>query len=263
MRSSILLLCGAIVGALAAGAQDPPQAGSTPSPAGVPVIHVPDGGAGGRMESIFIPPKAGAPFNLKLTAEWTRQLGNGGNLTLANERRIVRDGRGRIYQERWLLVPKGGAIKSTMDIFQITDPEQHTWFNCETRTKVCDLMKYNLTTEAVYGPATGKTGPLPDGKGSRRHEDLGTRMTQGVETHGYRETVTLNPGVMGNDAPMETVREFWYAPDLGIDILSTVDAPLTGKQVFTVKEISLGEPEATWFLPPDDYKVVDHREERE
>jgi len=263
MRSRFLSMCVAIAAALAAGAQELPQAAPTPDHPGVAVIHIPDGGAGGRMESIFIPPKPGAPFNLKLAAEWTRQLGNGGNLTVANERRIVRDGRGRIYQERWMLVPKGGAMKSTMNVFQITDPEQHTWLNCDPNAKVCELLKYNLTAEAIYEPATGKTGLLPDGKGSRRHEDLGTRMTQGVETHGYRETGTLNAGVMGNDAPMETVREFWYAPELGIDLLSTVDAPLTGKQVFTVKEISLGEPEATWFLVPDDYKVVDHREERE
>jgi hypothetical protein len=50
-------------------------------------------------------------------------LNNSGSFTLANERRIVRDAYGRIYQERWILVPKGGSYKSHMNVFQITDPE--------------------------------------------------------------------------------------------------------------------------------------------
>jgi len=114
------------------------------------VISVPDGGANGRMESLFIPPKAGAPFSFILVTEWSRPLGNGGTFTLTNERRIVRDSNGRIYQERWLLVPKNGSIKSYMDIFQITDPEQHTWLNCATANKVCELRPYPFTTQQKF-----------------------------------------------------------------------------------------------------------------
>src|ERR1700686_571327 len=94
-----------------------------------------DGGASGVMESIFVSPKAGAPFRLTLHTEWSRPIGNDGTFTLTNDRLIVRDGRGRIYQERWILVPKGGKVKSLMTTMQITDPEQHTWYNCVTVTK--------------------------------------------------------------------------------------------------------------------------------
>src|SRR5579859_1685190 len=66
-----------------------------------------DGGASGAMESIFVSPKAGAPFRLTLHTEWTRPMANGGIFTLTNDRLIARDSRGRIYQERWTLVPKG------------------------------------------------------------------------------------------------------------------------------------------------------------
>jgi len=252
VRLLTLLVCSA----LACCSHAPAQEKNEPV-----VIRVPDGGANGPMESIFIPPKPGAPFSLTLAAEWSRPLNNGGSFTLANERKIVRDSRGRIYQERWILVPKGGAIKSFMNVFQITDPEMHTWYNCDTRAKICELLTYHLTTEDKYVPAIGTTGPLPDGKGSRKHEDLGTGSTQGIDTHGYRETVTLNPGAMGNDTPMITTREFWYSPELGVNLQSTVDAPQSGKQVFTVKEISTAEPDATYFLVPDNYKVVDHRQE--
>ena len=232
------------------------------APSQPPIIRIPDGGANGRMESIFIPPKAGAPFSLTLATEWARPLGNGGTFTLTNERRIVRDSKGRIYQERWILVPKGGKIKSRMDIFQITDPEQHTWYNCITATKVCDLYLYHLTTQDKFQPAIGTSGPLPDGNGFRQHEDLGLGSTQGMDTHGYRETMTINAGVMGNDKPMVSTREFWYSPLLGINLISTVDDPQSGKQLFTVKDLSTSEPESSFFEVPGEYKIVDRRNEQ-
>jgi hypothetical protein len=226
-----------------------------------PAVRIPDGGANGPMQSIFIPPKPGAPFSLTLAAEWTRSMANGGTFTLVNERHIMRDSKGRIYQERWILVPKGGKIKSEMNVFQITDPGLHTWFNCEVRTKVCELLQYHLTAEETYLPPTGTSGPLPDGSGSRLHEDLGPSTTEGVDTHGYRETLTINEGVMGNDKPMVTVREFWYSPQLGINLLSIVDSPQSGKQVFTAKDVSISEPDLSFFAIPAGYKVVDHRNE--
>jgi len=228
-----------------------------------PAVRIPDGGTSGRMESIFIPPKPKAPFSLTLATEWSRPLGNGGTFTLVNERKIVRDSAGRIYQERWILVPKGGKTKSWMNVFQITDPAQHTWYNCETATKVCELLNYSLSTDTAYKPAIFPSGPMPNGNGFRQHEDLGTGSTAGVDTHGYRETTTINPGVMGNDQPMVNSREFWYSPQLGIDILSTVDAPSSGKQVFTVKDLSTSEPDVSYFEIPEGYKVVDHTHEKE
>ena len=237
MRTRPVLLMTLLLASAAsvASSQAPPQQ---------PAVRIPDGGDNGRMESIFIPPKARAPFSFALVTEWTRLLSGGGTFTLTNERHIVRDSNGRIYQERWILVPKGGKIKSHMDVFQITDPEQHTWYNCITATKICDLYKYHLTTEDNFQPAVGVSGPLPDGNGFRLHEDLGLGTIQGVETHGYRETLTINAGVMGNDQPMIAKREFWYSPQLAVNLVSTVDDPQSGKQVFTVKDLSTTEPEA-------------------
>ena len=236
------------------------QSESKPQP---PVIQVADGGTSGRMESIFIPPKADAPFSLTLVTEWSRPLGNGGSFTVANERRIVRDGKGRIYQERWILVPKGGKAKSSMDVFQITDPIQHTWLNCGVQEKCCEILPYKLTSDAIYRPAIGTTGPLPDGNGFRQHEELGLSNSNGVDTTGYRETLTINPGVLGNDRPMVTTREFWFSPQLGFNLISKVDDPQNGKQSFEVKELTTSEPDPRLFETPDGYKIVDHRKPKE
>jgi hypothetical protein len=228
-----------------------------------PTIRVQDGGTSGRMESIFIPPKVDAPFGFTLVTEWARPMNNGGSFTLTNERHIVRDSKGRIYQERWILVPKGGNIKSWMDVFQITDPEKHIWYNCLTKTKVCDLYMYHLTTADNFQPPTSVSGPLADGRGFRQHEDLGLSSTEGQETHGYRETTTFNPGVMGNDKPMAVTREFWYSTHLGVNLISIVDEPMTGKQFFTAKELSTAEPDPSFFEVPADYKIVDRQNEKQ
>lgn len=226
-----------------------------------PVVQTRDGGTSGRMESIFVPAMAGAPFSLTLVAEWSRPLGNGGSFTLANQRRIVRDGKGRIYQERWILVPKGGKIQSHMDVIQITDPAQHTWYNCGVQEKTCDLLPYSGSTEKVYKPVTGTTGSMPNGQGFHQHEELGVSSSNGVNTTGYRETTTINAGVFGNDQPMVTTREFWYSAQLGINLISTIDDPQSGKQVFTVKDLTTSEPDPKFFELPEGYKVVDQRKE--
>ncbi len=226
-----------------------------------PVFHGQDGGTRGVMESIFVPPIPDAPFTLTLVTEWSRPLGNGGSFTLANQRRIARDGKGRIYQERWLLVPKGGKIASEMNVIQIVDPAEHTTHNCFVREKACEIIGYGLSTQSVYKPRIGSTGPLPDGRGYQQHEELGVSNTAGVDTTGYRETTTLNPGVLGNDQPMVTVREFWYSARLGISLISKVDDPQSGKQVFTVKDLTTSEPDPRLFDVPEGYKIVDHAKE--
>jgi hypothetical protein len=257
VRMRIRLLHGLAAGTLAiaisALAQQQPQPQQP--------IRRPDGGTSGNMESIFIAPKPGAPFSFTLHTEWTRPLGNGGTFTFTNERHIVRDGRGRIYQERWLLVPKGGQQKSIMTTIQITDPEQHTWYNCVTFTKVCDIYRYSLSSTDVFVPFTAPTSSSPTGTSSHQHQDLGVSTYEGENTHGYRETTTIEPGVMGNDQPMVSTREFWYAPRLAVNLLSIVDSPISGKQVFTVKDLSISEPEPSYFQVPVDYKVVDRRNE--
>jgi hypothetical protein len=91
--------------------------------------------------------------------------------------------------------------------------------------------------------------------------DLGINTVEGQATHGYRESITFNPGTMGNDQPMTSLHEFWFCSQLGFNLLSIVDNPQTGKQVFTVKELTTSEPELSMFQVPDGYKIIDRREE--
>jgi hypothetical protein len=218
-----------------------------------------DGGTREVLESIFIPPLPHAPFSLTLETEWKRPLANNGSYTLANKRQIMRDSAGRIYQERWALVPKNGKVQSEMDYIQIADPTDHTLYNCEISAKKCYLLTYAGSTTTVYKQAVKASGPLPDGNGYHNHEDLGHDNIAGLDCVGYRETTTVNPGVFGNDQPAITVREFWYSQQLGINLLSKLDSSQIGKQVFTVRDLNTSEPDSQPFKLPEGFAVIDQR----
>jgi len=123
------------------------------------VVHDEDGGVRETMESIVIPPTAHAPCTTMLQSEWVHTLYTGGTITMVNERCIARDSSGRVYQERWLLVPKNGKVQSRMSAIQISDPVKHTLATCMMDDRrVCDITLYTPSNTTVFkfeGPQTG------------------------------------------------------------------------------------------------------------
>jgi hypothetical protein len=222
-----------------------------------------DGGAhGGILESIVIPPKLNAPFTLLLETEWVRGLPDGGSITTVNKRRIARDTEGRIYMERWFLVPKDGKEKSQMTTIQISDPHNRTLYSCFMlrENRECVLITYASPPDAVFKFQGPPTGPLPDGAGETIHEDLGKQFVSGVETTGTRDTVIYNAGLFGNDRKMSIEREFWYSPKLGFNLLSKRSDPRIGTQTFAATNLILSEPDPKLFDLPEGFKIVDHRQ---
>lgn len=218
-----------------------------------------DGGVTETLQSIYIPPLVGAPFTAIVHTEWIRPIPGGGTYTSVNQRRVARDSRGRIYEERWILVPKDSDIKSRMNVVQIADPNQHTLYNCWTRVRRCQLLKFAEPAMTSYQPPVMQTGPVGDNKGFSTHLDLGQRTIAGLDTNGTRDTFTLLPGTFGNDRPLVTTREFWNAPQIGVNLLSIIDGPRVGRQVFTLSDVSLNEPDPQLFELPKGFAVTDSR----
>jgi hypothetical protein len=221
-----------------------------------------DGGVAETLQSIYIPPLVGAPFTAVVHTEWARPIPGGGTYTVVNQRRVARDSRGRIYEERWLLAPKDTDIKSRMNVIQVADPNEHTLYNCWVMEKRCNLLRFAEKTVTKYQPPLMPTGPLGDNKGFATHLDLGTRTIAGLDTTGTRDTTTLLPGTMGNDRPLVTTREFWQASQIGVNLLSIVEGPRVGKQTFTLSDVSLNEPDPQLFELPEGYEVVDKRSDQ-
>ncbi len=225
-------------------------------------FYVQDGGTREILESIVIPPKPDAPFTLTLSTEWVKTFYDGGTTTMVNQRRIARDAKGRIYQERWFLVPKNGKIQSQMSAIQISDPNAHTHYNCFPLQKpaTCQLTTFAPSTSAVYQMQGPPPGPLSNDTGEVTHEELGKQSIAGVETSGTRDSTIYNPGVFGNDRKVTAEREFWYSPQLGINLLSKRSDPRFGTQTFTVTDITLAEPDPNLFELPAGFKLEDRRQ---
>jgi hypothetical protein len=260
MRVHTVLLLAGLVFACSVMAQEP-AAQPAPRP-NAPQFREEDGGVNLRMESIVVSSKAQAPFTLTLETEWARPLADGGSITSVNKRRIARDAAGRIYQERWFLVPKNGNVESKMTTIQIADPQAHTLYNCfffGDKKNVCEELDYSPSEPAVNTEQKDLTVQLADNRGSYTHHFLGKQMVSGVETVGVRDTTTFNPGVFGNDREMVVERETWYSPQLDLNLLSIRTDPRTGKQTFTATVVIQGDPDPALFELPAGFRAEDHR----
>src|SRR5260370_388352 len=94
---------------------------------------------------------------------------------------------------------------------------------------------------------------------SSEWEALGKQSIGGVETVGTREPTTIPSGTIGNNSPIMSRRELWFCPQLGVNLISTRQHPLSGTQNFEVSDIALGEPDAKLFEVPSGFKILDLR----
>jgi hypothetical protein len=221
-------------------------------------VRAQDGGTREVLESIVVPPLANAPFSSTLATEWARPMADGGTYTVANERHIARDSAGRIYEERWLLVPKGSDLKSAMNFIQIADPNNHTLYTCSTFKKICDLTQYRPPQSAAFEGEESAAQPSQTKDDSHTVENLGMKTLLGVDTVGTRQTTTINSGV-GNDRPIQILLEFWHSPRLGFNLLSIRSDPRIGTQTFTITELNAADPDPQLFAVPEGYQVVDQQ----
>lgn len=238
------------------------QQPSTPSPAPQIANTNPlGGGVTQTLQSIYIPTILNAPFTAIVHTQWIRPLMDGGSFTVVNQRQIARDSAGRIYEERWLLVPKDGEVPSQMNLIQIGDPGAHTLYNCFTLATPHRCVLETLRDELMsdYKPPVLPSGALPNGQGFRTHEDLGIQTYAGIDCHGTRDTITVNAGIVGNDRPFNRIREAWLAPRLEIDLRLEITDPSFGKEIFTVTDVSTSEPDPDLFKLPAGFAVVDRR----
>jgi hypothetical protein len=218
-------------------------------------LHAPDGNAYSRIVSIYIPPLTNAPFTATVNTEWARQASDGATVTVKNHRLVVRDSQGRIFEERRRFVPADSNSPSLVFQMEFSDPAQHTKYVCFAANKVCNLISYF----APLSEPTIAAGPIGDGKRYLSRADLGKSDVNGIETIGTRETISTNPGAVGNDREVSLTKEFWYSPKLGVNLIVKRIDPLQGTQVFTVSDIQLAEPDPRLFVLPAGYKVVDQR----
>ena len=86
-------------------------------------------------------------------------------------------------------------------------------------------------------------------------EDLPTQNVNGVPATGHRTTMTIPPGEIGNDRPIQVVSETWYSSVLKMMVKSSNSDPRFGDTSFELTNINRTEPDPGLFQIPADYTV--------
>ena len=215
------------------------------------MMRGPDGGTTYHVDGISVRPLPGQPFSGRSTTEWTRTLEDGSVVTTHLFALVARDSQGRIYREGRNFVPVNSNQEPRRHRFQIFDPITHTRTLCMVATHTCNVTGYFAST--VFKQRS--VGPFDDGKRNLARESLGNDVIDGINVVGSRETVTIDAGVMGNSQALSITREFWYAPELQVNLAITRKDPREGKQVVRVHEVSRSEPDPNLFKVPEGYTV--------
>jgi hypothetical protein len=219
----------------------------------VGVMHAPDGGTRQRVESVVIPATRNAPFSAVVTTEWTKIMPDGSKQTVRNHRTVARDSTGRVFEERRYFTPDGDKRETRLLELDYRDPNRHEVAVCEPMLKVCRVYPFFQPPPVTMQ----RVGPQVGGMDDVTQKDLGRKTIGDVEVVGSSEVTTIKAGTMGYEKAQPIVKEFWYSPQLGINVITKrFDPRASAIQNFEMGNISLAEPDAKMFEPPVEYRVV-------
>jgi hypothetical protein len=214
-----------------------------------------------------------------METEHTQTLSKGTHIDQKREvSRMYRDSQGRTRTERLLsplLQPDAGKEEGP-GLVQIYDPVEGYSYTLDPRKYIAHRVAVQTLAEAPAKkgrtsadpsngqPALSSLGRFGAGASNPRRpnmkrEPLGTEMIDGIEAEGWRTTITTAAGAIGNDKPIAHVCETWHAKELQILVLSKCTDPRSGHSTMPLKNLDRSEPNASLFLVPSDYTVVDDK----
>ncbi|MGB7267147.1 MAG: lysozyme inhibitor LprI family protein [Terracidiphilus sp.] len=250
LRVALLVFCLASFRFLIAQAAGQSAASaSTPAASYAPD---PDSGMTGHVEGLFIPLVTGQPFHTKIAVTIHHVLPDGTVVDQKYYTLAARDADGREYREARDVIPADSDRDPPIVSTRVYNPKTSLITTCTPDQRICRRMTFDPTQHPVDEPV----GPSSDGKSVLTRENLGTKMMDGVQVVGTRETRTFNPGAFGNDKPVVVTKEIWYSPQLQFNLSVTRLDPRNGTQKLDVTELKLGDPGAEWFTTPDGYRFV-------
>jgi len=212
--------------------------------------------------TVTVPCVTGAPYSGTPSFQSAQTLADGTHIKrpgLAQET-TRRDSAGRVRTERELFPARPGAPPhASFVLVEVKDPVAGYAYLLDPVNQVAHR------TAVKSGPAGGRFQPTqqvgthtsPDGSVSVT-ESLGEQTMFGVIVVGTRTTTTYPAGSrMGNDRPVTTIRENWWSPQVGQDIMSINTGPDGNVSTMSISDLSTAEPDAALFQIPAGYKVID------
>jgi hypothetical protein len=217
----------------------------------------------------------GAPYSADAVTERIQTLSDGNRIIHKNNSQVFRDSAGRIRREQEFGVIGNWVSAETPErhIF-INDPVAGVHYVLEPENQIARKMKLADKGEFHWKghPRLSEdedhvfTAPAP-GRAIRekirmrmepkdaRKESLGKQNIEGVEAEGTRTVATIAAGEIGNERPIETITEKWYSPELKLYVMTRHMDPRFGETIYRLTNIKRGEPDASLFQVPSNYKI--------
>jgi hypothetical protein len=186
------------------------------------------------------------PYSAQAASEAVQTLNNGNKIKRATKELIFADGKGRVRRES-----ENVFNNKTQKSISIRDPLAGFEYFLNPITKTA----YRLPIK-TFSPASQKVSSPPSGY-STKSEPLGKKIIEGFETTGMRSVTTIAPGTIGNEQPLEMISETWFSPELKTIIFTRRSDPQTGDYTYEMKNIKRETPDASLFIVPADYKILD------
>jgi hypothetical protein len=221
-------------------------------------------------------PVKNAPYSAQAVTQTTQTLVDGNRIVRNSSSMIYRDNEGR--ERRELSLGNLGNNGEPVQTVFISDPVAGTNYTLDTKTRTAmkmparpplptkmppgDVMFQSLgVTGAMIPSVIGAPQMMIYKAGGDRlppkAEQLGTRNIEGLLAEGTRTTVTIPPGQVGNEQPIQIVSERWYSPELKVTVLSTHSDPRMGDTEYRMTNLSRAEPLPALFHVPSDYTLKD------
>jgi hypothetical protein len=271
MKLRSMLVIAALLAAVSTVALAQSEPAPPPPPPGPPGAvfygHGPGGGFGGAIfhEEVGLGDKVvtGAPMTATVTVTHDQTLSDGNTIHTDQQSTEYRDSQGRVRREVpfKLVTPSTGATQGTMVI--IMDPVAGKRYVLNPQNKTAHEMPLHPPKPpagASGDQITVATGVGTEAAGvkldeSVNTESLGTKNILGLPAQGTRVTRTIPAGQIGNTKAISVVTERWMSNDLQIPLTTSHSDPMMGTMTMTVTSITRGEPDASLFQVPSDYKV--------
>lgn len=206
------------------------------------------------------------PYSATETVTHHRVLADGNEIKTETVRRIYRDGAGRTRKE----MVSGDSRLGSVEIsdadgeMYLLDPVRKTAVKPAMMTMTIAHKKdgndvkvagQGVTAERLE-KFTRDTLARSKLETNRVFKDLGVREIEGFKARGHLTTYEIAADAAGNRHTIEVWSETWMSPDLRVSLYSKRSDPRTGETVTALSNIERGEPDASLFAIPDDYKLT-------
>lgn len=222
-----------------------------------------------------------APFSGEMVCENVQTLADGNRIVQRTTTMIYRDGAGRIRRESSgkIRSAEGSDAREYKTITILDNAGQTIMLDPQNRTarKVFSakqpLMERVITARSSNSDPAANKAAIAMGNtcgpgfikpvlgfianSEIKDESLGTQTIEGVAAEGTRITHTIQAGSIDNERSIEIVFERWYSQELQLFVLTKTSDPRSGESTGRMTNINLGEPDATLFEIPADYKVTE------